>query len=215
MPKLRWLLFTILFSTCPNVSAQTYDVIIRGGHVIDGAGNPWIKADVGIRGGHIARIGRLDGAQAARVIDATGQVVTRGFIDMHTHSEYTLLYDGNAQSKIRQGVTTEVVGEGTAPGPVEGPTVQATKETLRAYKLGHTWHTLEAYFQRLLKSGSSVNVASYVSACQVRNDVIGYENRAPTGDELEKMRRLVASTMEQGAFGLTDVLEGPCGYAKT
>jgi N-acyl-D-aspartate/D-glutamate deacylase len=215
MLKLRPLLFALVAMTCPSVFAQTYDVIIRGGHVIDGAGNPWIKADVGIRAGRIVRVGRLDHAQASRVIDAAGQVVTAGFIDMHTHSEYTLLYDGNAQSKIRQGVTTEVVGEGTSPGPIEGPTVQATKETLRTYKLELTWNTLEGYFQRLLKSGSSVNVASYVSACQVRNDVIGYENRAPTGDELEKMRRLVASTMEQGAFGLTDVLEGPCGYAKT
>jgi N-acyl-D-aspartate/D-glutamate deacylase len=201
--------------TCPSVFAQTYDVIIRGGHVIDGTGNPWINADVGIRAGHIVRLGRLDDAQASRIIDAAGQVVTPGFIDMHTHSEYTLLYDGNAQSKIRQGVTTEVVGEGTSPGPIEGPTVEPTKEVLRAYKLELTWVTLDGYFQRLLKSGSSVNVASYVSACQVRNDVIGYENRAPTGNELEKMRRLVASTMEQGAFGLADVLEGPCGYAKT
>ena len=132
MPKLRWLLFTILISICPNVSAQTYDVIIRGGHVIDGAGNPWIKADVGIRAGRIARIGRLDGAQAARVIDATGQVVTPGFIDMHAHSEYTLLYDGNAQSKIRQGVTTEVVGEATSPGPIEGPGVGAQSRAAQA-----------------------------------------------------------------------------------
>src|SRR5712691_13076771 len=95
MPKLRCLLFTILITACPSVFAQTYDVIIRGGHVIDGAGNPWIKADVGIRAGRIVRIGRLDGEQAARVIDATGQVVTPGFIDMHAHSEYALLYDGN------------------------------------------------------------------------------------------------------------------------
>src|SRR5215472_14207593 len=111
MVKIGSLLFALFVMTCPSAFAQTYDVIILAGHVIDGAGNPWIKADVGIRGGRIVRIGRLDNAQASRVIDATGQVVTPGFIDMHTHSEYTLLYDGNAQSKIRQGVTTEVVGE--------------------------------------------------------------------------------------------------------
>jgi N-acyl-D-amino-acid deacylase len=215
MPKLRWLLFTILFSTCSNVSAQTYDVIIRGGHVIDGAGNPWIKADVGIRAGHIARIGRLDGAQAARIIDATGQVVTPGFIDMHTHSEYTLLYDGNAQSKIRQGVTTEVTGEATSPGPIEGPGVGPNQELLKPLHIDLTWNNLDGYFQRLMKTGSSVNLASYVSACQVRYDVVGFENRPPTPDEMEKMRRLVASTMEQGAVGLADALEATCGYAKT
>jgi N-acyl-D-aspartate/D-glutamate deacylase len=195
--------------------AQTYDVIIRGGHVIDGTGNPWIEADVGIRAGHIVRIGPVEDVQAARVIDATGQVIAPGFIDMHTHSEYALLYDGNAQSKIRQGVTTEVVGEGTSPGPIEGSAVEPTKEMLRLFNLDLTWSTLDGYFQRLLKSGSSVNLASYVSSCQVRYDVIGYENRPPTADELEKMRELVASSMEQGAFGLTNALEATCGYAKT
>jgi len=217
MRKVRTLLFAGVIATWlgPPALAQNYDVIIRGGHVIDGAGNPWIKADVGIRAGRISRIGRLDGAQASRTIDATGQVVTPGFIDMHTHSEYTLLYDGNAQSKIRQGVTTEVVGEVTSPGPIEGPGDGPTKDLLKPFKIDLTWNNLDGYFQRLLKTGSSVNVASYVSSCQVRDDVIGYENRPPSADELEKMRRLVASTMEQGAFGLTNALEATCGYAKT
>jgi N-acyl-D-amino-acid deacylase len=215
MPKLRWILLTILIAICPSVSAQTYDVIIQGGHVIDGAGNPWIKADVGIRAGRIVRIGRLDGAQAARVIDATGQAVTPGFIDMHAHSEYVLLYDGNAQSKIRQGVTTEVVGEATSPGPIEGPGVEPNQELLKPLRIDLTWNTLDGYFQRLLKTRSSVNIASYVSACQVRYDVVGYENRPPKAEELEKMRQLVASTMEQGAVGLADALEATCGYAKT
>ena len=189
MPKLRCLLFTILITVCPSVFAQTYDVIVRGGHLIDGAGNPWIKADVGIRDGRIVRIGNLAGAQAARVIDATGQVLTPGFIDMHAHSEYVLLYDGNAQSKIRQGVTTEVVGEATSPGPIEGPGVEPNQELLKPLHIDLTWSTLDGYFQRLLKTKTSVNLASYVSACQVRYDVIGYENRPPKPEELEKMRQ--------------------------
>src|SRR5215472_1880560 len=174
MMKLRALLFATAIFACPGLFAQNYDVIIRGGHVIDGAGNPWIMADVGIRAGRIVRIGRLDSAQASRMIVATGQVVTPGFIDMHTHSEYTLLYDGNAQSKIRQGVTTEVVGEVTSPGQIEGKGDGPTKDLLQPFKIDLTWNTLDGYFQRLLKTGSSVNVASYVSSCQVRDDVIGY-----------------------------------------
>jgi len=215
MLKLRLVVFSLAVTICSSAFAQTYDVIIRGGHVIDGAGNPWVNADLAIRGGRIVRIGRLDSARASRVIDATGQVVTPGFIDMHTHSEYPLLYDGNAQSKIRQGVTTEVVGEATSPGPIEGPAVGQAKEMLRRYNLDLTWNTLDGYFHRLSKTGTSVNVASYVSSCQIRYDVIGYENRPPTADELEKMRHLVASTMEQGAFGLTNAIEATCGYAKT
>jgi N-acyl-D-aspartate/D-glutamate deacylase len=215
MLKLTSLLLALALIICPSVSAQTYDVLIRGGHVIDGAGNPWINADVGIRAGRIVRIGRIDDVQASRIIDATGQVVTPGFIDMHTHSEYSLLYDGNAQSKIRQGVTTEVVGEATSPGPIEGPAVEQAKEMLRRYSLDLTWNSLDGYFQHLLKGRTSVNVASYVSSCQVRYDVIGYENRPPSTSELQKMRDLVASSMEQGAFGLTNAIEATCGYAKT
>ena len=195
--------------------AQEYDVLIRGGRVIDGSGNAWIRADVGIRAGRIVQVGRLDGAQASRVIDATGQVVTPGFIDTHTHSEYPLLYDGNAQSKIRQGVTTEVTGEGMSPGPIEGPAIEDTKERLQRFKIDLTWHTLEGYFERLNRTGSSVNVASYVSASQVREGVLGKANRAPSADELGRMRQLVASTMEQGAFGLVSILEATGGYAKT
>jgi len=126
-----------------------------------------------------------------------------------------LLYDGNAQSKIRQGVTTEVFGEATSPGPIEGPGVDPNKDLLKPLRIDLTWNDLNGYFQRLMKTRSSVNVASYVSACQVRYDVVGFENRPPTADEMEKMRRLVASSMEQGAVGLADALEATCGYAKT
>src|SRR5215469_2702816 len=160
MMRLSPLLLTLALMTCPSAFAQTYDLIIRGGHVIDGTGNPWIKADVGIRGGRIVRIGPLGNAHASRVIDATGQVVTPGFIDMHTHSEYPLLYDGNAQSKIRQGVTTEVVGEVTSPGPIEGLGEGPTKDLLQPFKIDLTWNALDGYFQRLVKTGTSVNVAS-------------------------------------------------------
>jgi len=215
MSKLKTVFLAAAVAMEPAAFSQQYDVLIRGGRVIDGSGNPWIRADVGIRAGRIARIGQLEGVQASRVIDAAGKVVAPGFIDMHTHSEYPLLYDGNAQSKIRQGVTTEVVGENTSPGPIEGPTIEPTKEMLRRFKIDLTWNTLDGYFQRLLKTRSSVNIASYVSACQVRYDVVGYENRPPKAEELEKMRQLVASTMEQGAVGLADALEATCGYAKT
>jgi N-acyl-D-amino-acid deacylase len=215
MPGLKTVFLVAAMVACPAAFAQPYDVLIRDGRVVDGSGNPWIKADVGIRAGRIARIGRLERAQASRVIDANGKVVTPGFIDMHTHSEYPLLYDGSAQSKIRQGVTTEVVGEGTSPGPIEGPTIEPAKEMLKRFKIDLTWRTLDGYFERLKKSGSSVNVASYVSAGQVRDDVLGYANRPPNADELGRMRKLVASTMEEGAFGLVDALEATGGYAKT
>lgn len=186
-----------------------FDILIRGGRVVDGAGNPWIYADVGIRDGRIAAIGRLDSAAARRTIDATGRVVSPGFVDMHTHSDYALLVDGKAESKIRQGVTTEILGEGTSPGPVQGEAVAATREALARYGLGEPdWRTLGEYFARLERQGTATNVASYVSAGQVRVAVMGYQDRAPLPEELEQMRGLVAQAMEDGAMGLVTALEG-------
>ncbi|MDP2955331.1 MAG: D-aminoacylase [Longimicrobiales bacterium] len=191
-------------------AAGAFDVLIRGGKVVDGSGNPWVYADVGIRAGRIAAIGRLDGAAAQTTIDATGKVVSPGFVDMHTHSDYTLLVDGRAESKIRQGVTTEVLGEGTSPGPVQGETEASTREALARYGLGEPdWRTLGEYFSRLERQGTATNVASYVSAGQVRVSVMGYVDRPPSPEELEEMRRLVAEGMEDGAMGLVASLEGP------
>ncbi len=196
-------------SEAPGAAAP-FDVVIRGGKVVDGSGNSWIYADVGIRGGRIAAIGRLDGAAAQRTIDATGKVVSPGFVDMHTHSDYTLLVDGRAESKIRQGVTTEVLGEGTSPGPVQGETEASTREALARYGLGEPdWRTLGEYFSRLERQRTATNVASYVSAGQVRVSVMGYEDRPPSPEELEEMRGLVAEAMEDGAQGLVASLEGP------
>jgi N-acyl-D-amino-acid deacylase len=217
MGKPKPILLALILAACCAAFAQsqTYDILIRGGRVIDGSGNAWIKADVGIRNGRIAAVGRLDCVKAARVIDATGQVVTPGFIHMHTHSEYTLLYDGNGESKIRQGVTTEVVGERTSPGPIVGHGVEPAKEMLARWHIQLAWSDLNGYFARLLKSGTSINVASYVSEGQVRDDVMGPVNRPPTPAEMAEMKRLVAEEMQQGAFGLVDALEATGGYAQT
>ena len=186
------------------------DVLIRGGRVVDGAGNPWIYADVGIRDGLIVAIGRLEDAGARRTIDATGMVVSPGFVDMHTHSDYALLVDGKAESKIRQGVTTEILGEGSSPGPLLGEAEASTRESLARYGLGEPdWRTLGEYFARLERQGTATNVASYVAAGQVRVAVMGYQHRAPSPEELEEMRGLVVEAMEDGAMGLVTALEGP------
>jgi N-acyl-D-amino-acid deacylase len=186
-----------LASLSTIAQTQTFDVLIRGGQILDGSGNPWFSGDVGIKGDRIAAVGRLPGATATRVIDATGLIVSPGFIDMHTHSDTALLSDGLAQSKVRQGVTVEVLGEGTSVAPRDGLTDEPEPG-------GPTldWTTFTGYFQRLTKQGVSVNVASYVSAAQVRRVVMGYTGRAATAAELERMKRLVARSMEEGAAGL-------------
>jgi N-acyl-D-aspartate/D-glutamate deacylase len=149
-------------------------------------------------------LSETDKAEAHKIIDASGRVVSPGFIDIHTHSDYSLLADGTAQSKIRQGVTTEVLGESRSAGPVTG---LASLEA--PYGLEVDWSTLGGYFRRLEKSGISVNVASYVGATQVRICVLGYENREPTETEMQEMRFLVEQAMEDGAFGLSSALLVP------
>jgi N-acyl-D-amino-acid deacylase len=184
---------------------EVLDVIVRGGQVADGSGGPMVRADVGIKDGRIAKVGDLTGVTATETIDAEGRVVSPGFIDMHTHSEYALLKDGRGLSKSHQGVTLEVFGEGSSPGPRH----EGMEEGRGGYGVEPTWTTLEGYFEKLVAQGISVNAASYVSAGQLRRYVYGEEQRKPTPEELENMKALLAEGMEQGAMGLVAALETP------
>jgi N-acyl-D-amino-acid deacylase len=184
-----------------------FDLVIANGNVVNGSGELWFPADVAIAKDKIVRIGRLEEKEkrTRRIIDAKGLTVSPGFIDIHSHSDYSLLIDGTAQSKIRQGVTTEVLGEASSAGPVQG---KASKD-VGEYNLQADWRTLGDYFRRLEKSGISVNVASYVGATQVRSCVLGDESRTATPDELAKMKELVTEAMKDGAFGLSSSLIVP------
>jgi N-acyl-D-aspartate/D-glutamate deacylase len=176
-----------------------YDVVIRGGRIVDGTGNPWFAGDVAIKGGRIAAVGsagRLANATAARVIDATGLVVAPGFIDLHTHSDTSLLADANAQSKVRQGVTVDVLGESTSVAPRDGLPAETSDAVTQ------DWTTFTEYFKRLERERVSMNVISHVSATQVRRVVMGYASRAATPAEVDRMKKLVARSMEEGAWGL-------------
>ena len=198
-------------------SDTSYDVIIRNGRIIDGSGNPWISGDVAIRGNRIAAIGHLDSsATAKRVIDATGLVVSPGFIDMLGQSEYDLLIDNRSLSKLSQGITTEITGEGMSIAPQDEKTIASTQPELDRYNLKIDWATLGEYFKRLEKSGTPLNIGTYVGATQIRQAVIGDDDRPPTPDELGKMKSLVAEAMRDGAFGISTALIYPPGhYAKT
>ena len=196
--------------------AETYDLIIRGGYILDGTGNPWYSADIGIRGDRIVAIGKLDGATATRVIDANGYVVAPGFIDMLGQSESSLLIDNRSLSKISQGITSEITGEGQSIAPQDALTLAPMKPFLDEYHLTVDWTDLGGYFARLEKSGTPLNLGTYVGAAQVREAVIGDDDRPPTADELEKMKGLVAQAMQQGAMGISTALIYPPGhYAKT
>jgi N-acyl-D-amino-acid deacylase len=178
----------------------SYDVIIRGGRIVDGTGNPWTTGDVAIKGGRIAAVGTLRGATAPRVVDATGLVVAPGFIDLHTHSDTSLLADPYAQSKVRQGVTIDVVGESTSVAPRDGLPNEDANDGAGA--VTQDWTTFTDYFTRLERARVSMNVISHVSATQVRRVVMGYDSRAATPAEIDRMTRLVARSMEEGAWGL-------------
>ena len=189
-----------------------YDVLIVNGHIIDGSGSPWYEGSIAVKDGKIADVGRMINASARRVIDAKGLVVAPGFIDLHSHSDRTLLVDGNAQSKIRQGVTTEILGEDHSAGPVP----PGAGKYIAQYGLTRDWTTLGEYLTRLQRQGMSVNIASYVGAGQVREVVLGEANRAPTPAELEKMKDLVDQAMREGAIGISSgLIYLPNAYAQT
>ncbi len=199
-----------------SADAETYDVIIRGGHILDGTGNPWYAADIGIRGDKIAAIGKLDHANAKKVIDAVGSVVAPGFIDMLGQSETSLLIDNRSFSKLSQGITTEITGEGGSIAPQDERTLAPMQPFLDQYHLIVDWTDLDGYFRRLEKTRTPLNLGTYVGAAQVREAVIGDDDREPTPTELEKMKGLVAQAMQQGAMGVSTALIYPPGhYAKT
>jgi N-acyl-D-amino-acid deacylase len=208
---------TLALALAPQVTRPApFDIVIRNGHVIDGTGSPWYAADLGIRNGRIAAIGRLVNAPARQVIDARGQVVAPGFIDMLGQSELTLLVEPHVPSKIFQGITTEITGEGGSVAPLNDAIIKADKVGYAHLKITPDWRTLGQYFARVEKQGLGINMATYVGATQVRRMVLGDEDAQPTAAELERMKALVREAMAQGAVGVSTSLQyAPAPYAKT
>ncbi len=218
MRSLSILLSLVVVLLAPSCSffEKDFDVLIVNGRIVDGTGNSWYRADVGIKGDRIVEIGRLSERSARETIDATGKVVSPGFIDMLGWSGMSILVDGRAMSKISQGITTEVIGEGTSPAPVTGHVVEGRMSWHERYGVEDTWRDLNGYFTTLEKRGSAINIASFVGATQVRIAVLGHEDKQPTDEELERMNDLVREAMEQGALGVgTSLIYTPAAYATT
>ena len=219
----RWksifLSVVLLFSTVPVESKSTeqpYDIVITNGHIIDGTGSPWYSGDLAIRDGKIAAIGNLHDAARSRTIDARGQVVAPGFIDMLGQSEYTILVDPRLPSKIYQGITTEITGEGESIAPLNDAILKADQEQYDHYRIHVDWRTFREYFLRLEKQHTGINIASYVGATRVRRMVLGDNDVQPTLGQLEQMREIVRQAMRDGAVGVSTSLEyAPAPYAKT
>src|ERR1041385_1891134 len=192
------------------------DIVIQNGRIIDGTGNPWYVGDIAITDGRIVAVGKIPGGSAKRVIEARGMVVSPGFIDMLGQSETALLIDNRSISKLAQGITSEITGEGGSIAPQNALTIAAAQPSLDPYHLKIDWSTLDQYWERLAKKGTPINIGTYVGAAQVREAVLGDVNRAPTAQELEKMKSLVEQAMQQGALGISTALIYPPGhYAKT
>ncbi len=205
MKAIAYLAALALLGSLPT---EEYDILITNGNVIDGTGERGVELRIAIRGDTIVAMGPDIEGSADRIIDARGLVVSPGFIDMHAHSERALVLDGRAASFVLQGVTTQLLGEQSSAGPIQGKadprSFSADEERVQQPLV--TWTTLAGYFETLEKQGIATNVASFVGSGQVRTCVIGYEDRPPTESELEEMKRLVAEAMEQGAVGLSSGL---------
>src|SRR5881275_595070 len=194
----------------------SYDVLLRGGWIVDGSGNPRHRGDVAIAGDRIAQLGFLPGAEARETLDVAGLVVAPGFIDMMGQSEINVLIDNRVLSKVTQGVTTEVTGEGGSIAPLTDKLVRDDSDAMKKLHYREDWRDLDGYFAQLAKQGSALNIATFVGATQVRLAVVGNENRDPTAAELAHMTAIVDTLMEQGALGLWTALEyAPASYSKT
>ncbi|HEX4038753.1 MAG TPA: D-aminoacylase [Acidobacteriaceae bacterium] len=199
-----------------QAGTQAFDIVIVNGHIIDGTGSPWYSGDIGIRGGRIAAIGNLASAARKQTIDAHGQVVAPGFIDMLGQSEISILVDPRLPSKIYQGITTEITGEGDSVAPLNARMIAADRANYDHYKITPNWTTFSGYFARLERQGMGINLASYVGATSVRRMVLGDGDVQPTPAQLAQMQELVGQAMQQGAVGLSTALQyAPAPYAKT
>ena len=214
---MRLLPLLLLIAAGPLLAqSQPYDLVILNGRIVDGTGSPWYSADLGIRAGRIAAIGRLDGAGAKQVVDARGHVVAPGFIDMLGQSELAILADPSLPSKIFQGITTEITGEGGSPAPLNDAIVAADRAGYEQLGIEPDWRSLAEYYARLERQGIGINIATYVGATQVRRMVLGDDDRDPTPAQLDSMRALVRRAMHDGAVGLSTSLQyPPAPYAET
>jgi N-acyl-D-aspartate/D-glutamate deacylase len=209
-------MLTALVTPSLEAQVEAYDLIIMNGRIVDGSGNPWFYGDVAIRGDRIVKVGQIGASRAIRRIDARGMIVAPGFIDMLGQSELNLLIDPRAESKVFQGITTEVTGEGGSAAPLNDYILKESEPFFKHFKITADWRTLGEYFARLERSHMAINLATYVGATQVRQYVLRDENRPPTATELDEMRKLVAQAMEEGAVGLsTSLVYAPAFYAKT
>jgi N-acyl-D-amino-acid deacylase len=210
------ILFCALFSSRAQPQAQPFDIVITNGHIIDGTGSPWYSGDIGIRAGKIATIGNLADSPRRQTIDARGRVVAPGFIDMLGQSEKTILVDPRLPSKIYQGITTEITGEGNSAAPLNDAIIRTDQAKYDRLNITPDWRTFAQFFERLEKQKIGINLASYVGATQVRRVVLEEADVQPTTAQLEQMKALVREAMRDGAMGVSTSLEyAPAPYAKT
>jgi len=203
-------------SPVAQAGGERFDLVIVHGRIIDGTGSPWYSGDLGVRDGRIAAIGNLEKTARARTIDAHGEVVAPGFIDMLGQSELSILVEPRVPSKIFQGITTEITGEGNSVAPLNDFIIQSDRKVYEHYGVTPDWRTLRQYFARIEKQGIGINFATYIGATSVRRMVLGDEDRQPTPEQLDEMKRLVQEGMRAGAVGLSSALEyAPAPYAKT
>ncbi|WP_339714883.1 D-aminoacylase [Cyclobacterium amurskyense] len=215
-PLLSILLITIILNGCTSHDTESFDVLIKNGQIVDGSGEASYIGDIGIRGDTISAIGKLSGAKGEIEIDATGLVVAPGFINMLSWAVDALIEDGKSQSDIRQGVTLEVFGEGTSMGPWTDEMKKEEQKMQGDIKYPISWTSLSEYLDFIVDKGISTNVASFIGATTLRIHTVGYENRAPSPEELDSMRTLVKKGMEEGALGIgSSLIYAPAFYSST
>src|SRR5215470_13274415 len=199
--------FASLLGLSAGEAPAPYDLVLVGGRVVDGSGAPWFAADVGIRGGRIAAVGKLAGASAKRTLDVSGLVVAPGFIDLLGQSEYNVLVDPRAASKITQGITTEVTGEGDSIAPLDDKLIAENEDTYKKYSVRPDWRTMDGYLRSLERRGIGINLGTFVGSGSIRAMVVGREKRPATPQEMRRMEALVDQAMREGALGVSSSLQ--------